>query len=475
MTRLCGAVIASFVFLLASAGCARRFQAPDLGNLYNRTAQYHGVERNPIVVIPGILGSSLADFSTGQTVWGAFRSNYARPGNPKDAQLIAHPMEKGVPISDLLDDVVSTGVVDRLRFRLLGLPVELNAYVYILEALGAGGYRDEDLGTLTKIDYGQEHFTCFQFHYDWRRDMVVSARSLDRFLHAKAEYVQSEWEERFGVRDKPVKFDIVAHSMGGLVLRYYLRYGTAELPADGSLPKVTWAGAEYVERAILVGTPNAGSYKALERLVNGRRFAPFTPRYQPALLGTFPSAYQLLPRPRHELVTTSKDGAAANLYDVGFWKDARWGLADPKQDRVLKMLLPEEGAEARRDIALDHLEKSLARAAQFHAALDQPATRPAGLELHLITGDAMATPSKAVVDSATGALAVVERDAGDRTVLRSSALMDERRGGAWSPMLTSPVDWTNVTFFFQDHLGMTQDPEFADNVLYLLLEDPRKP
>jgi hypothetical protein len=30
-----------------------------------------------------------------------------------------------------------------------------------------------------------------------------------------------------------------------------------------------------------------------------------------------------------------------------------------------------------------------------------------------------------------------------------------------------------VTFLFTDHLGLTRDPAFADNVLYLLLEDPR--
>ena len=56
---------------------------------------------------------------------------------------------------------------------------------------------------------------------------------------------------------------------------------------------------------------------------------------------------------------------------------------------------------------------------------------------------------------------------------RTSALMDERMGSEWKPVLSSPISWTHVSFFFADHLGLTQDAAFTDNVLYLLLEDPR--
>jgi len=30
-----------------------------------------------------------------------------------------------------------------------------------------------------------------------------------------------------------------------------------------------------------------------------------------------------------------------------------------------------------------------------------------------------------------------------------------------------------VTFLFSKHMDITRDPAFADNVLYMLLEDPR--
>ena len=56
---------------------------------------------------------------------------------------------------------------------------------------------------------------------------------------------------------------------------------------------------------------------------------------------------------------------------------------------------------------------------------------------------------------------------------RASALMDERIGGTWSPRLRTPIVWSGVYFLFTDHLGLTKDPAFTDNVLFILLEAPR--
>jgi len=71
---------------------------------------------------------------------------------------------------------------------------------------------------------------------------------------------------------------------------------------------------------------------------------------------------------------------------------------------------------------------------------------------------------------------VTNYEPGDDTVVRASALLDERAGGAdglpWSPTLRSPIDFRSVRFHFNSHLGLTQDPEFHDNLLYLLLEAP---
>ncbi|HKQ49296.1 MAG TPA: hypothetical protein VJZ71_14590 [Phycisphaerae bacterium] len=464
----------SIIVLISSlSGCAAPIQSPDLGELYRRAAREHDEERHPVIVIPGILGSKLTQGGTDRIVWGAFAGGYADPRTPDGARLFALPMQKDYDLSNLRDDVVPNGVLDRVRLNLLGLPLELNAYVNILATLGVGGYRDELLGKAGAIDYGQDHYTCFQFDYDWRRDNVENARRLHDFIRERRGYVEEALNRRYGRKPREVKFDIVAHSMGGLIARYFLQYGNADLPADGAAPLITWAGAKYVRRAIIIGTPNAGSAEALKELVDGAHFGPTLPTYEPAVLGTMPSVYQLLPRSRHGALVDAADSSKTyDMFDPALWEKMGWGLASRKQARVLENLLPEiADADARRSIALDHQTKCLRRAAAFHAALDAPAKPPSGLSLLLYAGDAVPTLAALSVDTQSGKLRDALWAEGDGTVLRTSALMDERVGRTWTAGLVSPIRWTQVTFLLANHLGMTKDPIFSDNVLFTLLED----
>ena len=183
----------------------------------------------------------------------------------------------------------------------------------------------------------------------------------------------------------------------------------------------------------------------------------------------------MLPRARHRpVVWADGAGSVEDLFDPELWERMEWGLASPAQEEVLAWLLPEVADPAeRREIARDHLRKSLARARGFTKALDRPAERPAGLEFFLVAGDSVPTPRTIEADSATGRLRIVDRDPGDGKVLRTSALMDERAGGEWTLGLVSPVAWDEVMFLFKNHLDLTKDPVFTDNLLYWLLEDPR--
>lgn len=475
MPRLTASAAVAAVALVLVTGCKTGLlpNRPDLGLLYSRSGQSHGPDHNAVIVIPGLTGSKLIEGATGRVVWGAFAGDYAKPERPADARLIALPMREGAALRELLDDVRSAGVLDRLRVKVLGIPINLRAYFHILGALGAGGYRDESLALSGEVDWGDDHFTCFQFDYDWRRDNVENAQRLHRFIEEKRVYVRAEIKRRFGVDTPDVKFDVVSHSMGGLLLRYYLRYGAADLPEDGSIPPVTWAGAANIERAILVAPPNAGTLQSLVQLVEGKDYGPFV-HYSAALLGTFPSGYQMLPRGRHGMVL-SEGERIDDLFDPALWRLMQWGLASPEAEEMISWLLPDEADPAvRRRIALDHQRKALQRASRFTAALDQPAEKPDGMDLYLITGDAIATPRRAVVGAGTEGLSVVATGPGDGKVLRSSALMDERLDGILSPYLRSPVDWQTAMFLPQGHLGLTKDAVFTDNLLFWLLELPRR-
>ncbi len=467
--RLAPACIAALVATSLSIGCATRPPSPDIARLYNQAAQNIGSMRNPVIVVPGILGSKLEHPGTETPVWGAFVYGAADADTPEGARLVALPMERGVPLRELRDDVVPTDVLDTLTLD-VGLlrGLEIRAYVDILRTLAAGDYRDESLGEAGAIDYGGLHYTCFQQAYDWRRDISEQAALLHQRVLDAISVAQENGIER-------EKVDVVAHSMGGLVLRYYLRYGPVPLPDDGSLPTLTWAGAEYVDHAILIGTPSGGSPLSLRQLVEGVQFAALlTPTYRPAILGTMPAIYQLLPRPRHGRVVDAESGEALDVLDPAVWEAYEWGLADPDQDRVLRQLLPDVPSEAeRRAIALDHLAKCLARAEQLFAALDVPASPPEGTSIFLVAGDAHETPDVLGARKGADRLEVLSTAPGDNTVARWSALLDERTGAPYVPRLRSPIGWEGVQFLTSDHIGLTKDPVFVNWILYTLLERPR--
>jgi len=272
-----------------TTGCAHKPESARLGDIYNRAAQFHGPERNPVVVIPGILGSRLEDPQAPRgerVVWGAFDLGGSSLKSAAGRRALALPMAPGVPLDELRDTVEATRALDRVSLRVFGLPIELKAYAQILGVLGAGGYRDPAfasgyqggaMGSVgsgidgSGVDFGDDHFTCFQFAYDWRRDIPENARRLDAFLREKETEIATIYRERYGIADPQIKFDLVGHSMGALLARYYLRHGTRE-PEDidtspGSTP--SWAGAQRVDTAVLIAPPNAGSVKAYTELLQG--------------------------------------------------------------------------------------------------------------------------------------------------------------------------------------------------------------
>ena len=94
-------------------------------------------------------------------------------------------MQMGKTLRDLRDNTIPAGALDKVVVNFLGYPLEQNTYSYILRILGVGGYRDQDIGESGRIEYGDRHYTCFQFDYDWRRDIVESARDLSGFIKEK--------------------------------------------------------------------------------------------------------------------------------------------------------------------------------------------------------------------------------------------------------------------------------------------------
>jgi len=473
--------------LYASCSPREKKEAADIGRIYNKAARSHQADINPVIVIPGILGSKLIDPENQKSVWGIFDDNFIDTTDPENLPALALPLYDGQKFHVNGPQAIPNGALANLRFRVLGLPQQQQAYAGILTTLGAGGFIDEDLHSPKKVDWGKHHFTCFQFDYDWRLSNAKNAAALHKFILEKKRYVQQKSLELHGKARPNLKFNIVAHSMGGLLARYYLRHGAQDLPADSSLPSLNWAGARHVDHLIMVGTPNSGSVLAFQDLLNGQKFIPDwqrfllsikLPKLSPAALNTFPSIFELMPRPRHEAVLNSADNTPLDLYDPELWESSGWGILNPSQHYSISALLPNVSSpQERAKIAQAHLRYQLKRARQFHRSIDRPASPPKGLNISLIAGDARPTPRQIKIDLLSGKRTDNDYTPGDGIVLRSSTLADERVGSSkkkqHNAKLISPIDFHRIIFLPEEHLQLTNSATFTDNLLYQLLVDPK--
>ncbi|MEM7422232.1 MAG: hypothetical protein AAF334_00835 [Pseudomonadota bacterium] len=461
---------------LAMGGCVAVPLVPSQGALQRYSTEFDPATQRPIITIPGTLGSRLRIGRDGPFVWGGPNRLSLDPADRESTQYLALPMGDGTQqLSALRDEIRVDGVLRKANARILGAAVEEAVYDGLVQALNAGGYQfsrtlEEEMAR------SGENPGSLEFPYDWRRDIVEAARGLDDFVARKAVQVSRVRAEAYGTRTPPedLRFDFVAHSMGTLVLRYWLQYGAQDLPADGSLPERTWAGAKRAACAIFVAPPNLGAINAVTSLAQGRQLGFLQPTYPPALLGTHHSTYQLMTRDRHNRVVRSDGESIGSLYDVETWGRQGWGLLDSGQQDVLAWLLPDvAGAQARRTIAERYLDRALRRAEQFHRAMDRPGT-PRNVDLFLVVGTGLDTPAQARIDPETGTLVLGDAEEGDGVVLRASALLDERQGGHKpKERRKRPIRYRTTLLLPGEHVDLTHNEVFADNLLYWLNDVPR--
>ena len=123
-----------FVSLLALplllASCFNRAKEPkvDLNRIYGKAAQKEPHLINPIIIIPGILGSKLIDPTTQKPIWGDFDQAFRNPNRPKDVPFVALPLHgTGQPVKG-----VPNAILSATRLRILGFRTQQRAYSGIL-------------------------------------------------------------------------------------------------------------------------------------------------------------------------------------------------------------------------------------------------------------------------------------------------------------------------------------------------------
>jgi pimeloyl-ACP methyl ester carboxylesterase len=423
---LAGIAVGAAAAAWANAGRRRRLDARILRALPRST------DPPPAVFVPGIMGTQLLR-PDGSEAW-------LNLGNTLGHHDLSLP--RRLPFSRCRDDLHPGFLVgtDNILPRAFGF----SEYADVLDLLDRVGYEP---GTGKGLRYAV-------YAYDWRRDLVETARGLGMRLDGLA----------LEMGDPDARFHVVGHSMGGLVARYYLRYGGAE-PVPNA--PVTWAGARRLASVVLAATPNAGSIHALGAVLGGERVGFSYTTLAASVVSRMPSIYQILPTAGTEpLVDARGHVLGHDLHDPETWERFRWGpFAPSPEDRRAEKAF---------------LLAALKRARAFHDALACAPQTPCPVPVYAIGGDCLLTLARAVVDeSRPGTPPRLEArtrreqdllyEAGDGRVTRASLLASHLPGAEGSPSGSGAAEIAQSFFGAADHHGLYSDPALQSLLVRLLL------
>jgi pSer/pThr/pTyr-binding forkhead associated (FHA) protein len=212
--------------------------------------------RRTVVFVPGLMGS---EFWLGnERIWPNVKTLFTNP------EIFNYPSDVPLEPRNIVDEVV---IIPNL--------IKQDQYNRL------GDYLVDELGYQRGVDF-------FEFPYDWRQDVRVSARQLGQLIESLP-------------ATQPII--IIAHSLGTMVTRYYVeRLG----------------GNKRIERVILMGGPHKGAVKGLVSMLVAPQVLPFGilgERLRQIVL-TFPSSYQILP---DYAVGTDQSGRKINFLEEESW------------------------------------------------------------------------------------------------------------------------------------------------------------
>jgi|GEM_PF-4251886 len=208
---------------------------------------------NPVIIIPGIVGTEL--YNEDDLIW----PDLLQMATDINDQFLTENLsldENGNSIKEILPENVIQAMDFNIPYINLNLKI-LDIFNGLTTNLENNGY--------------QKNQNLFFFPYDWRLDLGSTKDLLDQKI------------EEIKTQTRKEKVDIIAHSMGGLLVKDYLNQ----------------YGKESVDKLIFVGTPHLGAPKAGKVLLEGDRFnIPWLEEDRiKEIADNSPALHELLPNP----------------------------------------------------------------------------------------------------------------------------------------------------------------------------------
>lgn len=288
--------------------------------------------------------------------------------------------------------------------------------------------------------------SLFVVYYDWRRDLAESACLLaHRVVRIRAQTGAS-------------RVHLIGHSLGGVVARYYARYGGRDIlrdracPLDGGVQaaSVNAPGSAAITSLVSLGAPHRGSVQALRALLQDfNLFGVMSVGLRDAVF-TMPMAWQLLPFAeadgRLPLLVGANGEERVALYEARTWIDQGWlvgDATDPERQRFLDTML--------------------ARASRLHRRLQEPSRDEERLPRLVLGSGCRPTPARALVEN--GTVAFLSRGQGDHPLFGRVTVpgdgvvsLESALGVPSSPTLSSLTVCTS-------HSGYVDDSTVTDRIV----------
>lgn len=272
-----------------------------------------------LLFIPGYYGSMLKDKSTGKIRW-------AKASNFLFSQ------------TGLATEIPGTkiGPVDKLEVSGILTNVTVLPRLWDVDSYGT---------SIKQLDqFALDHQMRLEtVAYDWRDDFNKCLTTIDQKIKS--------------LNLKPDdELYVVGHSMGGLLLAYYIRYGAQDV--DTAVEN--WAGLMQMKKAALIAPPLHGLMILFRDMEDGTSLG-----LNRTLLGgrdysTFKSSYFFLPPKGEDIgLDEAKNKVSLEIHNIKKWQDNKWGpfkFAGPQEIEVTR----------------EYVEKYMSRSERFHALLRAP-------------------------------------------------------------------------------------------------------